>query len=256
VIRYDAAYQCVGPPEGQVGLRMLRDWALSRWRGQISDLGIYNCRYVRGGGTLSVHANGRAWDCRWSRRDSLDAYFLVLVQHADALGVQRMIDYHRQRIWTTGKGWQSVRVQSPGGLASHVERNWDGALDARPIDRIIGYVPQVDSSEEDDVGFLPVREPKSKAGPNPKAGNRTAGYQTSGTKILGVHGAALAGDRALDGTDAVAAPPKTEVRVLQTKSAAKLVDLFYWVDDAGKVHYDQIGAYAADYGTFGPFQCT
>jgi hypothetical protein len=251
-VEYDYAYQCVGPTDGQIGLQRLRTWAMGRWRG-IQDLGIYACRLVRGGGALSVHANGRAWDCRWPSRGALDVYLDICIANADKLNIQRIIDYSRRRIWTTGKGWQSSSVQSPGGLATHTERNWDGALDARAIDTILG--PTI-GDEEDEVAFLPVRRPAEKAGPSKVTGGRMPGYLTSGTKILGLHGAALAGDRAVDGTDAIAQAPKTEVRVLQTVSRAKLVDLFYWVDDQGREQLDKIGAVAADFGTFGPYQCT
>lgn len=256
-VRYDEAYRCVGPPEGQVGLRLLREWAMGRWQRQIQDLGIYNCRPVRGGTTPSVHSNGRAWDCRWATLAAKEAYLAVVTGEADKLNVQRVIDYSRQRIWTTGSGWQPHQVLSPGGYATHTERNWDGALDARPIASIIGYVPQAEDDEpEDDDVFLPVRKPVAKAGPSQMSSGRIPGYLTSGTKILGIHGAALAGDRALDGTDAVSPAPKTEIRVLQTKSAHKLTSLFYWIDEDGKEDLGKIGAVAADFGTFGPYQCT
>lgn len=113
-----------------------------------------------------------------------------------------------------------------------------------------------DDDEEIDVPFLPVRRPLIKAGPNKASSGRVPGYTVSGTSILGWHGAALAGDRAVDGTDRVEPAPHTEVRILRTKSAHPLVDLFYWINEDGEVELDKIGAFAKDGGTFGPYRCT
>lgn len=158
-VQYDYAYSCVGPESGQIGLRLLRDYVIGRWDqvadigDDISDLGIYNCRQIRGGGRLSIHAQGRAWDSRWENRLELVECWGVLLANADKLNIQRIIDYVGQRIWTTGVGWQNVSVFSPGGNATHIERNWAGARDTRSITSIIGNVPITIKPERGAMGI-------------------------------------------------------------------------------------------------------
>lgn len=140
-----AAPPCSGVE--QIGLVQLRSFTLARYdqvgdvTDDIADLGIYSCREIRDGGRMSVHADGRAWDSRWEDRGEQLGWFEFLIGNADPLGVQRIIDYSQQRIWEAGRGWFGASPSSPGnagGTPCHVERNWAGALDARPIEEIVG----------------------------------------------------------------------------------------------------------------------
>ena len=56
--RYDRTRRCTGGP--QRGARALSDWLVANVPGV--SWGIYNCRRVRGGSSLSLHAEGRAVD--------------------------------------------------------------------------------------------------------------------------------------------------------------------------------------------------
>lgn len=141
-VRYDpAGARCQGPTNGQPGLRELRRYCMARWGGQ--DLGIYNCRRIRGGSGMSTHASGRAWDWRAPSRAVLEDMFAFLIAHADALNIQRIHDYQRQRNWDTRQGRWTAGGTGPGagGPTSHVERNWAGANDLRQVEEIIGRQP-------------------------------------------------------------------------------------------------------------------
>lgn len=160
-------------------------------------------------------------------------------------------------IYSAARADEGWRLNGTGTAhRSHVHwslrREMSARLDVRP------WLTAPVVHEEDEMPrFLPVRRPKAKAGPSQAAGGRIAGYTIDGTKILGVHGAALAGDRARDRTDRIE-PGRTEVRELQTRSDRPLIDLFYWINDDGEEELDKIGAYNGDrfHGTFGPFRCT
>lgn len=92
-------------------------------------LGIYNCREVRGGGALSVHAEGRALDLRpsdWSdaRPSALGNQILgVLGSQADALGVQRVIWFGRVYDHASPLG-RAYHGASPHHDHLHIEQTW------------------------------------------------------------------------------------------------------------------------------------
>lgn len=145
-VRYDqVSGECTGGP--QIGLIRLREYVTVRWGGDdanipgddgVERLGIYACRNVRGGTNKSMHSEGRAWDARFASRAELDEAIGLLLDHAEALRVQEIIDYDAQRRWDSRRGWDEFVAPSPGGFAWHVTRNWDGARDTRPIARILG----------------------------------------------------------------------------------------------------------------------
>lgn len=103
---------CAAGP--QPGARALLAWLLGAY-GRGESLGIYNCRNVRGAGSLSIHSCGRAldFDPDGTRGGRGAASFAVgreivgrLGEHGNRLGVQAVI--YNRTIWS--------RV-SPGGRA-------------------------------------------------------------------------------------------------------------------------------------------
>lgn len=140
MIRFDAVgSRCQGPRNGQVGLRQLQTWTLATYGGQ--SLGIYNCRPVRGGSGLSTHAEGRSFDWAAPNRGTLVRYFETLIAHADELNIQAIHDYGLSLRWQTGRGWYRASIGTGTNRQTHVERNWIGARDVRPIAEIIRATP-------------------------------------------------------------------------------------------------------------------
>ena len=100
--------------------------------------GTYASRPMRGKQSLSVHATGRAVDLSWrkmgkkGKRNGLDVsrwFADLLVDNADLLGVECVLDYHPApwgRGWLCDRGeWQSYKTATLGGAPSgdwlHVE---------------------------------------------------------------------------------------------------------------------------------------
>ena len=142
-VKYDPARPMSQPAAGhdQIGLVRLKDYTLGRWGG--TNLGIYNNRTIRGGTSASVHRDGRAWDYKAQSYQMLSEVWTFWIANADALNIQEIHDYAgnragEQRAWRTGVGWHSANVGAgPLGPYTHVERNWDGAKDARTVPEII-----------------------------------------------------------------------------------------------------------------------
>lgn len=138
VLRYDGpGSNCLHTE--QVGLIRLKEWMNDHYPGTF--LGIYACRDIRLGGALSLHAEGRALDYSWTHRSPFDAAATILVDNADRLNVQAVHDYDNQRLWRPFVGWHSGNIGWGPPHEMHVERNWDGAKDSRPIDWILGGSP-------------------------------------------------------------------------------------------------------------------
>ncbi len=85
--------------------------------------GIYNCRSVRGGGSISEHAEGRAWDCHNKLGDpEAQRVADLLVAHADALGLQSVI--YNRRVWGYGRwNWRAYSGVDPHTTHVHVGMN-------------------------------------------------------------------------------------------------------------------------------------
>lgn len=83
----------------QPGTSALRAVLLDHFGG--TNLGIYACREVRGGGSLSVHADGRAFDhgmpgrMGGPAREAGNRVLELVARNARGLGVQRVIWWHR-----------------------------------------------------------------------------------------------------------------------------------------------------------------
>lgn len=189
-----------------IGLQQLARYVLSRWGG--TNLGIYSCRSVRGGTSPSMHGEGRAWDWRAPSRTTLNQAIAFVIAYADKLSIQSVTDYEMNRRWQVGHGWQLFTGPGASGPTWHVERNRDGASDARSVQTILGASPtpvptpeplpepSPEPEDEDEPMILPVMTPLQKSGPQAKAGNRVPFFSTQGTQIIGYNGAAISGDKA------------------------------------------------------------
>jgi flagellar protein FlgJ len=91
-------------------------------------MGIFNCRNVRGGSTLSLHAEGRAIDIAPYSRSQGTAISRYLLSRASELNVQEII-YYRQ-IWSArypNAGWRNYTGSNPHTDHVHIGLNWLGA---------------------------------------------------------------------------------------------------------------------------------
>lgn len=143
-VRYDrATHDSKGPRPGLVAL-------VDHWKRTtgLGSLGIYNYRPVRGGQSLSLHAEGRAADLACNANDARqrrlgDDYANWLTENAEALQVQQFI--WNRRSWRPGRGWRAYSGVSPHADHLHVEMNRDGAGNVHPM--LGGTAP----IEEDDL---------------------------------------------------------------------------------------------------------
>lgn len=104
---------------------------------QMSNLGIWANRPMRGSTRLSVHATGRAFDAGFpaARKAWAESFFDWLVKHYEALGLEEIHNYSFGK-W--GRGFRCSRTElggkpgvkiwtetdnggTPGGLWLHVE---------------------------------------------------------------------------------------------------------------------------------------
>ena len=137
MIRYDAAHS--DSHGEQVGLQRVREWAEHAYAAE--DLGIYNYRPVRGGSSLSTHAEGRAWDARFPTGQALAGAIASILDHAEALQIQEIIDYRGGRRWSApSETWERYDKAGAAGWTWHVARNWQGARDARSIEEVTDMV--------------------------------------------------------------------------------------------------------------------
>jgi len=101
----------------QPGAMALRHWCMDRWPA-IRDLGIFNCRPVRGGTRLSLHGEGRAWDAgldanRPAEKKAGDELFRWAIANAATIGLQEAI--WDKKTWTS----RSEAVGPYRGQSSH-----------------------------------------------------------------------------------------------------------------------------------------
>lgn len=120
---YEPARSCTGG--ASPGCRALMAWYLGEYGGRGGvNTGIYNCRPVRGGGTWSLHAEGRA--CDLGVRPYSAQYGTDLAEqlrsHSGELGIQLVI--WNRRSWSGSRphdGWRPYRGVSPHTDHLHVE---------------------------------------------------------------------------------------------------------------------------------------
>lgn len=153
---YGSCYNSTGSRcsgRAQPGTLALREGVRASFPG-IGDLGIYNCRPTRGGGSLSTHGEGRGWDAACnattaSGRALGDRLAAHLVSVAHLLGIQRIIWNRRQ--WDgKSQAWRAYSGVSPHTDHLHIELCWSAARD-NPL--TVEYVIQVlgGTSEEDEL---------------------------------------------------------------------------------------------------------
>lgn len=109
---YDRPTSCTGSARpGLVALQ--RVTMRTPGYGSIRNGGIYNCRSVRGAGSISEHAEGRAWDAMLTPGDAVGQRLAdFLVSKATDLGIQAVI--YNRRVWGYGRyNWRSYSGVNP-----------------------------------------------------------------------------------------------------------------------------------------------
>ena len=148
-LRYDRmGSTCSGKSQpGTVALdRAIRErWPVCEFAG------VYNCRPVRGGSSLSAHGEGRAADEHLDQPGPGKAnpagwpIARLLVERADPLGIQCVI-WDRQ-IWSVpNPSWRVYGGSNPHYDHIHVEQNWGGAKDLT-----LTQARQLVGDQEDDM---------------------------------------------------------------------------------------------------------
>ena len=142
----------------KAGMAKWVELAVKHSNGSLWNNGIWVVRDVRNRpGTISNHARGLATDLsyRWlaqkqcgikdGRKASL-AYMVKLLEHADTLGIQLVIDYALARSWKCDRGtWQAGNFES--GDWYHIEIEPRLAHDPNAVklafDTVFGASPKV-----------------------------------------------------------------------------------------------------------------
>ena len=114
----------------QPGLKALVDVIVFLNQGKIRNLGTWQKRYAKGKpGQPSVHGTGRAADLGWTTKADADQLIRWLVDNADGLGLELLIDYNPKpfgRAWRCDRArWKSYDRRTvagaPGGKWIHIE---------------------------------------------------------------------------------------------------------------------------------------
>lgn len=90
----------------------LKEHVLGRWGGV--SVGLVNKREKRGGGALSSHYFGAAWDWRYPTRAVCLTSMKWLVANSKELGIQMIVDYVGGCTWTPKKGWKKSEPNAHG----------------------------------------------------------------------------------------------------------------------------------------------
>ena len=106
-------------------LKLIRAELIDRWG--MWNLGCYGRRPIRGGTAWSSHAFGAAQDLSYRRdgqhpnapsRQTVESEIIPwLLDHHEALGIQRVHDYWDRRYWQVGRGWIG---RPPGARNDHI----------------------------------------------------------------------------------------------------------------------------------------
>jgi hypothetical protein len=144
-VGYQPAKACTdGPTPGALALM---SWLIAIYgsRGG-KNLGIFNCRTVRGGTTTSLHGEGRALDFGINPHGARYGTELAEQLRANSaeLGVQCII--WNRRIWSGSypqAGWRTYSGVNPHVDHLHVELSWDAArtLTAARVAQVLGGPP-------------------------------------------------------------------------------------------------------------------
>lgn len=140
---------CSGAPTP--GCKALMSWFLGAYKknGARND-GIYNCRDVRGGGSLSVHGEGRAADLGCKAGDKWAKQLAdVLVAWSAELGIQCVI--FNRHIWSGAHpdaGWRTYAGVDAHTTHLHVELSRKAAA-GLTVTRIVSVLtPQAEANVE------------------------------------------------------------------------------------------------------------
>lgn len=147
---YQGAQSCTDGPTP--GAKALMAWYLGAYKTQGgTNLGIYNCRTVRGASTTSLHGEGRAADLGINPHGATygDLVAELLRTHSKELGVQCVI--WRRRIWSGSypdKGWRAYSGTNPHLDHVHVELSWAAAktLTAAKVAQVLSPAASSSSS--------------------------------------------------------------------------------------------------------------
>ena len=90
-------------------------------RFNVGTYGIYIDRNIRGGTTKSVHAEGRAWDCKTTDYEEGTKVYNTLREHHEALGIEKIIWW--RKVWTPSMGEQDYTGVSPHTNHLHIEQS-------------------------------------------------------------------------------------------------------------------------------------
>lgn len=126
---YQAAAKCTSGPT--TGAKALMSWFLGAYADDGGkNLGIFNCRPVRGGKNTSLHGEGRAGDLGVNPHGAAWGWEVAnfLVQNSAELGVQCVI--YARKIWSGSypdKGWRDYTGAADHFDHLHVELTWWGA---------------------------------------------------------------------------------------------------------------------------------
>lgn len=113
----------------QPGLKVLQNWVLFTGNGQLTNLGSFAVRPMRGKEQTSVHATGRAMDIGWTKREVVEGSMFWLLWNADTLGIEMLADYFPKpfgRTWRCDRNdwkiYDKLTIHgAPGGRWIHVE---------------------------------------------------------------------------------------------------------------------------------------
>jgi len=89
--------------------------------------GIYNPRLTRDGDKVSIHTEGRAWDCKCSARKQKatgDKIFNLLIEKSEPLGIEKII--WDRKVWSAGKTEDYTGV-NPHTDHLHIEQSMEKA---------------------------------------------------------------------------------------------------------------------------------
>jgi hypothetical protein len=125
-IQSDTPTACSGGPTE--GTTELANYIMGRW--QARNLGIYNCRSVVGGSSLSLHAEGRAFDAGLlvttpEEKQKGDELFRWAIINAANIGAQEII--WNRKIWTPSSGLRDYSGSNPHTDHVHIGQNRAGA---------------------------------------------------------------------------------------------------------------------------------
>lgn len=100
----------------------------------VGTYGIYSNRKIRGKNTLSVHAEGRAWDAKCSPDNPVcDRMAEDLWKHSEELGIQKIVWNHKYIDCETNE-WKDYKGLNPHTNHLHIEMTREKANTLRKKD--------------------------------------------------------------------------------------------------------------------------